>query len=152
MALYETTVWGIHGGRTGDADSLFLQNQCIALGWHEVGDLSGLAAERDTFKSRVAEVYPDWKQGKKINGASQLFRFLHEMKVGDLVCYPSKADRHIHIGRITGPYQYDSSLIASYPNRRRTTWLTSVARTSFTQGALYEIGSALYSVSIEELC
>lgn len=27
-------VWGIHGGRTGDAHSLFLQKNFIALGWN----------------------------------------------------------------------------------------------------------------------
>jgi restriction system protein len=143
MSLNDTTVWGIHGGRTGDADSLFLQHNCVALGWHEVGDLSRLPAERDAFKSRVGDVYPDWKTGKKINGASQLFRFVHEMREGDLVCYPSKADRQIHIGKIAGRYQFDSSPVSTYPNRRATQWLTSVPRTNFTQGALYEIGSAL---------
>jgi len=35
--------------------------------------------------------------------AGQLFRFVHEMAVGDLVVYPSKRDRLIHIGRIVGP-------------------------------------------------
>jgi restriction system protein len=143
VALIDATIWGIHGGRTGDADLLFLQHNCVALGWHEVGDLSSLPAERDAFKKRVGHVYPDWKLGKKINGASQLFRFVHEMKEGDLVCYPSKADRQIHIGTIIGTYEFDSSLVSSYPNRRATKWLTSVPRTNFTQGALYEIGSAL---------
>lgn len=109
MAGTEITVWGIHGGKTGDADSLFLQHNCVALGWPEMGDLSNLQSDREAFKKRVAEVYPTWRQGTKINSASQLFRFLHEMKTGDLVCYPSKADRHIHIGRVTGPYRYDSS-------------------------------------------
>src|SRR5438876_3422410 len=117
MAGDEITVWGIHGGKTGDADSLFLHNNCVALGWAEIGDLGGLPADREAFKGRVAKVYPDWRPGAKINSASQLFRFLHEMKVGDLVCYPSKADRQIHIGRVTGPYLFDSSSVAGYPNR-----------------------------------
>jgi restriction system protein len=129
VTLIDATIWGIHGGRTGDADSLFLQHDCVALGWHEVGDLRNLPAERDAFKNRVGDVYRDWTPGKKINAASQLFRSVHEMKEGDLVCYPSKADRQIHIGRITGSYQFDSSLVSSYPNRRATKWLTSVPRT-----------------------
>jgi len=29
----EQLTWGIQGGRTGDADSLFLKNKVIALGW-----------------------------------------------------------------------------------------------------------------------
>ena len=40
-------VWGIHAGRTGDADALFLKQGCIAIGWDAMGDLSVLAADRD---------------------------------------------------------------------------------------------------------
>jgi hypothetical protein len=36
------TFWGIHTGATGDADKLFLQNNVIALGWPEMGDLTTL--------------------------------------------------------------------------------------------------------------
>ena len=52
------------------------------------------------YKARVAQVYPDMNPGAGINSASQLFRFLHEMKIGDLVCYPSKADRRITLARL----------------------------------------------------
>jgi restriction system protein len=65
------------------------------------------------------------------------------MEVGDLVCYPSKADRQIHMGEVTGAYRYDESFSLGYPHRRSVNWLRSVPRTSFKQGALYEIGSAL---------
>jgi len=40
MTNKEITVWGIHGGKTGDADTLFLKKNVIALGWSEAGDLS----------------------------------------------------------------------------------------------------------------
>ena len=143
MLSSEGTIWGIHAGKTGDADSLFLNKNRVALGWHEMGDLSGIPPEREAFKNRVAKVYPEMKQGAKINSASQLFRFIHEMNIGDLVCYPSKADRHIHIGQVVGPYKYDPSEVPSYPQQRQVEWRTSVPRTSFSQGALYEIGSAL---------
>jgi len=139
----ERAIWGIHAGKTGDADSLFLHKNRVALGWHEMGDLSGIPAEREAFKNKVAQIYPEMKPGAKINSASQLFRFLHEMKVGDLVCYPSKADRQIHIGHVVGPYEYDPSEVPSYPQQRRVDWKSGVPRTSFSQGALYEIGSAL---------
>src|SRR6266571_250478 len=65
------------------------------------------------------------------------------MRVGDLVVYPSKRDRQVHLGRIEGACQYDPSLESSYPNVRAAKWLRAVPRTHFTQGALYEIGSAM---------
>lgn len=143
MAETEPTIWGIHGGKTGDANTLFLTQNCIALGWDKVGDLSLLAPNRDAFKARVAATFPGLKPGAIPNYAGQLYRFVHEMKPGDLVAYPSKHDRHIHLGRVDGPYRYDPALEDSYPHLRPVKWLRSVPRTQFSQGALYEIGSAM---------
>jgi hypothetical protein len=36
----EQIIWGIHAGRTGDAETLFLKKHFVALGWPQVGDLS----------------------------------------------------------------------------------------------------------------
>ncbi|MCQ3950556.1 MAG: restriction endonuclease [Planctomycetes bacterium] len=143
MASVETNIWGIHGGKTGDADTLFLKHNCIAMGWPKMGDLSRLPADREAFKSAVAAAYPEKKPGAIPNNAGQLFRFMHEMKPGDLVVYPSKRDRQIHLGRIEGEYRYQPKPEESYPNHRGVKWLRSVPRTHFTQGALYEIGSAM---------
>ena len=35
-------IWGIHADKTGDAASLFLTKNCMALGWQSMGDLSNL--------------------------------------------------------------------------------------------------------------
>lgn len=34
----EITIWGIHGGRNGEAETLFERENIIALGWREMGD------------------------------------------------------------------------------------------------------------------
>ena len=137
------TIWGIHGGKTGDANSLFLRKNHIGLGWEAMPDLSKLEPTRDAFKTKVAEVFPDKKPGAIPNNAGQLFRFVHEVKIGDLVAYPSKEDRQIHIGEIVGNYGYAGSVDIAYNHQREVKWIKSVPRTRFSQGALYEIGSAM---------
>lgn len=141
--MSEKIVWGIHAGKTGDADTLFLKKNFVALGWIEMGDIGKLHPDRDSFKEKVKATYPDWKPGKIPNAAGQLYRFVHEMKVGDLVVYPSKHDRHIHIGEVTAGFQYRPELQDSYPQTRPVRWLKHVPRTVFSQGALYETGSAM---------
>ena len=143
MAEQEPTIWGIHGGKTGDADSLFLKKNCVAIGWAAVGDLSRIKPDREAFKAKVAEAFPHFKPGAIPNAAGQLFRFVHKMRAGDIVVYSSKRDRQVHLGRIEGAYRYDPSLEPSYPNLRPVKWLRVMPRTGFTQGALYEIGSAM---------
>src|SRR5438270_829363 len=101
----DTIFWGIHAGKTGDADTLFLKKKRVALGWAHCGDLGTLPADREAFKAKIAEAYPHFKPGAIPTSGGQLYRFVHEMKEGDLVVYPSKRDRHVYMGRIAGPYQ-----------------------------------------------
>ncbi len=142
MSERDVVMWGIHAGRTGDADNLFLKKNVIALGWREMGDL-GKNKDREEFKKAVAETYPDAKPGAIANFAGQLYRFIYELKKDDLVIYPSKRDREVHIGIVTGEYKYDTKHEEDYPNHRDVKWIKSLPRTAFTQGALYEIGSAM---------
>ena len=50
MTNEETTIWGIHAGRTGDAHNLFLENNLIAIGWSKAGDLTELKPNREAFR------------------------------------------------------------------------------------------------------
>jgi restriction system protein len=141
--MVEKTVWGIHGGRHGVADGLFLSKSVIAVGWREMGDVSGLAADRPAFRAAVEKTYPGRTPAQISASFGQIFRFVHELKIGDIVVYPSKIDRQIHIGEVTGKYQFRPDLDPSHPQTRTVKWIKHLARTAFSQGALYESGSAL---------
>lgn len=142
-SVTEKIIWGIHAGKTGDADNLFLKHNVIALGWLEMGDVTSLPPDREAFKTRLMEVRPDRKRGYYPNAAGQIYRFIHEAKIGDLIVYPSKRDRQIHIGEITGSYLYNNKDTNGYPQHRAVKWLKSFTRRRFSQGALYEIGAAM---------
>ena len=58
MTTSDQTIWGIHAGKTGDADTLFLKKKFIAVGWDKCGDIGQLSPDREAFKARVAESYP----------------------------------------------------------------------------------------------
>jgi restriction system protein len=80
----EKTFWGIHAGKTGDAEALFGKKSVVAIGWKQMGDLSAFKTRAD-FNKRYEEVYPNVKPAAIPVSAGQLFRFVHEMKVGDIV-------------------------------------------------------------------
>lgn len=138
MADEEKRIWGIH---TKD-DNLFLNQNVIAIGWKDMGDLSQIRADRDAFKEKYTEVYPDAKKGSIANGAGMLYRFAHEVEIGDYIVFPSKVDRKINIGVVKGRYEYNPSA-AEYVQQHKVKWLEHLPRTSFSQGALYEVGSAM---------
>lgn len=134
----EKRVWGIH---TQD-DKLFLQDSVIAIGWRKFGDLSVLNATREDFKQHYLDVYPDAKKGAVANSAGMLYRFAHEAQKGDYVVFPSRSDRMVNIGVIEGDYTYVAAA-HEYVQQRKVKWVKHLPRTSFSQGALYEIGSAM---------
>ena len=140
----EIKVWGIH---TLD-DNLFLKDSVIAIGWNEMGDLSVIEPNRDAFKKKYSEIYVDAKKGNIANGAGMLYRFLHEVKIGDYVVYPSKTNREVNIGQITGDYMYVPEE-KMYVQQRNVKWLKHFPRTIFSQGALYEIGAAQSFFSVK---
>jgi len=133
-------MWGIHAGRSGEADNLFLKENVVALGDPNLGDVSKLAASREDFKNKFKQLYPNEKPLANAVWAGQTYRFIHEMKKGDIIVYPSKMDKKVHIGYITGDYRFDASKV--YPHLRSVEWKKSELRTNFSQDALYEIGSA----------
>ena len=134
----EVRIWGIH---TRD-DALFLRDGVIAIGWREMGDLRKVGGDRGAFKERYAEAYPSAKKGNVSISAGILFRFACEAQDGDYIVFPSKSDRKINIGVIDGGYTYEPSA-PEYVHRRKVRWLKHLPRTSFSQGALYEIGSVM---------
>lgn len=139
----EHTVWGIHAGVQGEADAIFRKKKMIAIGWSKVGDLKKVGVDREAFKEAVRQAYPETKDGAVPVYAGIFYRFVYEMKQGDVIVYPSKVDRHVHIGLVDGDYKYDPKISERYPSIRPIAWKRSVPRTDFSQGALYEIGSAV---------
>lgn len=130
--------WGFHIYARGDS---IVQKGYVALGWPEMGDLSKLPLAREAFKAKVAEVYANASHVPQ--SAGQLFRFLHEMREGDVIIFRSKVDRQVHIGKVAGPYEYRPDLHDEYCSVRPVQWLKTVPATQFSQGALHELGSAL---------
>ena len=140
MLNEEKRIWGIH---TQD-DNLFLKNDVIAIGWSDMGDLGNI----DAFKEKYTQIYPDAKKGSIATGAGMLYRFCHEIQVGDYVVFPSKSNREVNIGVVESEYIYDSNQ-PEYVQTRKVKWLQHLPRMVFSQGALYEIGSAMSLFSVK---
>ena len=144
MENEEKRLWGIH---TQD-DNLFLSGNVIGIGWKDMGDLSLIESSRDAFKDKYAEVYSGAKKQSVATGAGMLYRFVHEMQIGEYVVFPSKSNREINIGIIESDYIYEPKAV-EYVQQRKVKWLKHLPRTAFSQGALYEVGSALSLFTIK---
>ncbi|HEU4736778.1 MAG TPA: hypothetical protein VFS48_07110, partial [Solirubrobacterales bacterium] len=79
--MNQGTLWGIH--HRGPHD--FLGERLIAIGWPDAGDLTDLPEDRERFKARLRESFPDRSEAWVANAAGQLLRFRHVMQTGELV-------------------------------------------------------------------
>lgn len=139
--MSERVIWGVH--MPFDQGLRPIEKGYVAIGWEDLGDLSSLSPTREAFKAAYSVTWPNSKLGNVATSAGVLFRFVHEIKTGDLVVFPSKPDRMVNIGTISGSYRFSTAPGEEYPNERPVTWLKAFPRASFSQSALNEIGSAV---------
>lgn len=133
--------WGIHNDALPGSE--LLAGGFVSVGWDLVPDLRQLGGNRQDIEDALRAAYPEESDGAYVNWASILRKFAFDMKPGDLVIAADKQTRTLSIGRVSGPYWFDSSA-DRHKHRLPIEWLTSsLARAQFTQSALHEVGSAL---------
>lgn len=137
--LGKEVIWGIHNTEN---EKLLLDDNIIAIGWKEMGDLSTVSKDKKTYYELYEKIYPQSPKQSIAVSASIIFRFVNEAKIGDYVVYPSKFNRMVNIGQIEGEYFFDRKEL-QYPHQKKIKWLKEVPRETFSQGALYEMGSFL---------
>jgi restriction system protein len=141
--MSEPTYWGVHAD-SGRAQELFLSKARVAVGWPELGDLSKIGHDRELLKAALKKAYPDKKPGAIPVYAGEIFRFIDELAIGDVVVYRSRPEPIVHLGRVTGPYAYDPAADAEYPNMRPVKWFRKVPVIGIKEGAaLFELGAFL---------
>ena len=143
MSDTNQNLWCIRAGKNSEADHLFLQRKFVALQYAELPDLAQFPDDREPFKTLLQTIYPAMKRGAVPTKAGQIYRFIHEMKIGDWVIYPSKLERMFHFGQVTAGYEFAPGRNRAFPHQRAVTWRYHLSRNAFSQGALYEINSAL---------
>ncbi len=139
-----SAVWVVRAGDDNVLAPELHQKSAVAIGWHELGDMSALS-NRDQFVQAVKTHRPDDPPRRQANWAGQLYRFVREIQRGDYVLTPIKSTRTIRIGKIAGDYKFDRALFGElgneFPNIRRVEWLKEVSRDDLTQPFRDTLGS-----------
>ncbi|HYE96459.1 MAG TPA: restriction endonuclease [Rubricoccaceae bacterium] len=138
------TLWVVHIGNNDRIGLRALKEGFVCLGWTAMGDLAPHST-REAMRKAMEAAFPSAKPRTISASYGQVFRFAHEMQIGDALVYPVRATSEIAIGRISGPYRFalDDTDLASndYHNVRPVEWLKVVSRTAFSQAALHSFGS-----------
>lgn len=144
-ALFEnkSVLWVVHISNDEAIAKRAQAEAFICIGWTRIGDLSDFDT-RDKMKAAYRKAFPKASDASLRASYGQVYRFAHEMQVGDPVVYPIKGSRDILLGEIAGPYSWvvdDSQLVNNdYCNVRKVVWHKRVPRITFTQDALHSFG------------
>ena len=119
-------VWRVRTDHSGHPSWEFMRRQeCVAIGWPLVGDLSGVKRNRES-RARLAGMLTE-RYDMKVNVASkkagEILGFACDMKEGDLVLAGTSA-RVRGIGRLVDDrYQFDSKIHQDTPHQRKVDWM-----------------------------
>ncbi|MEO0635585.1 MAG: restriction endonuclease [Pseudomonadota bacterium] len=128
----------------------FLSEKVVGIGWNDVGDLSNYQS-REAIVSSVNATYAEWHPQKIAMVAGQLFRFAHEIEIGDRVVAYDASSRQYQCGEIQGPYRFLPDEIEEFQNVRAVRWDHEAGRDLLSEGARNSLGSisTLFQISDE---
>ena len=137
-------LWVIHISGKGKRVVARAQDEgFVCIGWTKIGDLHPHDTP-DKLKAAFGRAFPNKSAASVRSSYGQVFRFAHEVQIGEPIVYPIKGSRDILIGKVTGPYEWspDPELReGDCCNVRRVEWLARVPRVRFSQQALHSFGS-----------
>lgn len=96
--------WIIRAGRDGENEALAHQESVALIGWSELGPLTA-EHTRGQIRQLIRERFGETRSRSLDSQASSIYRFIHEVAIGDVVVIPLQSDRQkVTIGVVTGAF------------------------------------------------
>ncbi|WP_236016249.1 restriction endonuclease [Brucella endophytica] len=142
--------WMVRAERDGRLFDAFKDVSAVAIGWNEVGDLSHVKT-RKAIADLVAAAWPEMKPQSIAMATGQLYRFVNEIDVGDMIVTYNPSRRVYLVGEVTGPYRYDTSVDPEDAQFRPVRWHGEVSRDLLSVESRNSLGSisTLFRISNE---
>lgn len=133
-------MWMVRAGEGGYLFDDFKKKSIVAIGWTEIRDLSK-ARTREEIRQLVDGAYKNSKLGSRIVSAGQLNRFRFDFKEEDFVLTYDPESRVYLVGKIKGPYYYDSTR-EKYRHVRKVEWQGTVLRDHLSTSTRNTLGAS----------
>lgn len=135
-------VWLVRAGRHGEFQEKFLSEKRVYVTWDDLDVNLAKLPGRDALIAALRQRYPDAKPKALTNNASQIWPFAHDMRKGDWVVLPLKAQRAIQIGELTGDYKFEPDGPTPFFHWRAVNWIgEAIPRSHFGKDLLNTFGA-----------
>jgi len=144
------TMWMVRAGRKALFIDEFREKAAVAIGWTRMEDLSHINSQAEMLEA-IRQAWPEWRPGKLRLAASQVYRFAHEIKIGDRVISYDPQARAYLLGDVESEYQYRPDTVAGWGHIRKVGWKTEVDRDALSTPTKNSLGaiSTLFRVPDE---
>ena len=137
-------VWGIRSGEQYfDATELFIRQSYVGIGWSAAGELLGIGPNQQKIRTHLEETHTHDSSitaRRFALGGGDLYRFLYEAQIGDIIVYHCKDENSIYVGTIIGSYQYNTEMHQNAPHLRQVQWHSIKPRQEFSAQPRKEMG------------
>lgn len=118
----------------------FKEKGVVAISFPNIDKFDGITDRNVAAKvSQAANL--DWTKRKAARSGSQLYRYMHEMKVNDRVVTYDPSQRLYHVGTVVGEHVFDKGIIPELPSSRKVKWEGTVSRDLLSVGTKNSLGS-----------
>lgn len=131
----------------------FKTNEYIGIGWfEEIDPLQGNwdLTDKDFLKDRYREKYPDDANMRVNQNVGQIFRFVNDMSIGDIVISPYNTN-DLLIGKISSDLYIQSDNSSPYHWRKKVEWLKDdINRHTFSSPLQNTLRSSLTCYEVKQ--
>ena len=124
-------VWVVHAGAHGEFEQFAIDNAVVGIDFRLPQGITQYPS-REALRQHT----------ESSSAANQLWRFAHDLQVGETVVLPCKLSRLVAVGKVAGDYRYEADW--QFPHIRPVKWdAVDLPRASFDQDLLYSFGGML---------
>jgi restriction system protein len=128
----------------------FRESGSVAIGWREAGDVKP-GDDKAALMERLALTGEYLKPGTIQSGASQVLRFVNELKIGDNVVTYDPSRRIYAVGEITSDATFNSRKFdGELPRVRKVKWTGEVSRDQLSLPTRNTLGSTMTLFELSE--
>ena len=131
----------------------FKNNNYIGIGWFE--EINPLQinwdlTDKDFLKERYRNKYPDDANMRVNQNVGQIFRFVNDMNIGDIVISPYNTN-DLLIGKISSELYIENDNTSPYPWRKKVDWLKDdINRHTFSNPLQNTLRSSLTCYEVKQ--
>jgi restriction system protein len=133
-------IWFVRAGKDSVYAEDFIQRKIVALGWAELGDID-LTISKAVLIQRYQQTYADVSEGQAQNAASQIIRFMQEIKMHDAVMTYDRDKQIYYLGRIVSECTWRPQLVAELRRTRDVEWQYQILRSLLSSEAKNTLGA-----------